>query len=249
MNVRVRLFAVLRERAGSDAIELELADGATVADALKALQENGPLAGLLARLPVQMAVNREYAGAQTPLARDDELALIPPVSGGSQGRARAADPTPVHVLISETPLSIDALAARVSRPGAGALVIFAGVTRDVELLHYEAYTEMAEAKIAGIARACLERHGLQAIAIEHRVGEVALGEPSVIVAASAAHREHAFGGAREAIDELKELVPIWKREVDSGHSSGWVEGVQPQPAPLAGVRTRDAQAPARDAAP
>lgn len=217
MTVRVRLFAVLRERAGSDSIEVELTEGATVADAIRELSEHSPLAGMLDKLPVRMAVNRTYASPETPLSAADELALIPPISGG-------AGP---HVRVTDEPLSLEALSEAVSRPGAGAIVTFQGVTREVSRLDYEAYGEMAEQRIAEILEDCVARHGLQAAAAEHRVGGVALGEASVIVAASAAHRAEAFAGAREAIDRIKAEAPIWKREVEEDGRSRWVEGEQP----------------------
>jgi len=119
----------------------------------------------------------------------------------------------VHVRVSEDRLSLDQLSRMVSRPGAGAIVIFCGVTREIPRLDYEAYREMAEEKMRLIVSECTERHGLQAAAAEHRVGEVELGEPSVIVAVSAAHRQEAFAGAREAIDRIKAEAPIWKREL------------------------------------
>jgi molybdopterin converting factor subunit 1 len=204
MEVEVRLFAVLRKRAGSDSILVELDEGATVADALERVGNEPPLAGLLRRLPVRMAVNRDYATPETPLREEDELALIPPVSGGA-GR--------VHVRVSDEPLSPEALSQAVGSPAAGAIVSFQGVTRKVERLDYEAYREMAERRIAAILAECVERHRLEAAAAEHRVGAVPLGEPAVIVAASAAHRAEAFAGAREAIDRIKAEAPIWKSEV------------------------------------
>lgn len=210
MRIRVRLFAQLRERAGRDAVELDLPDGARVADALAALSD---VAG---GLPVVMAVNREYAAADHELAAGDELALVPPVSGG------AVDTGSVHVRVCEEALSLDALAARVRDPRAGGLVTFSGVTRDVEFLDYEAYAEMAEAELRRIAGAALARHGLCAVAVEHRVGRVPLSEASVIVAASAPHRGEAFAGAREVIDEVKVRAPIWKRE-----EGEWVPGTTP----------------------
>jgi len=217
MTVRVRLFAVLRERAGSDTVEVELGDGATVAEALEELAALPSLAEPLARIPVGMAVNRAYASPETRLGPDDELALIPPISGGAGPHAR----------VTEEPLSLEALAATVGRPEAGAVVAFQGVTREVSRLEYEAYAEMAEERIAAILAECVERHGLEAAAAEHRSGAVALGEPSVIVAVSAAHREEAFAGAREAIDRIKAEAPIWKREVESGGESRWAEGEAP----------------------
>ena len=186
----MRLFAVLRERAGSESVEVELADGATVRDAIAAV----PVAD---GVPVVMAVNREVAGDDVVLRPGDELALIPPVSGGA---------------IHADPLSVDALIEQVRDPRAGAVVTFSGVTREVEFLDYEAYTEMAAEQIDAIVADAIERHGLCRAAADHRVGRVELGEPSVIVAASAPHRDAAFAGAREIIDQIKARVPIWKRE-------------------------------------
>lgn len=227
VNLRVRLFAVLRERAGSDSIEIELADGATVGDAIAALSATPPLAETLARLPVRMAVNRSYVGAETPLSPGDELALIPPISGGAGPQAAEPPNREPHVRVSAEPLSLEALSRAVASPAAGAIVSFQGVTREVSRLDYEAYREMAEERIAAILRECVARHGLQAAAAEHRTGAVALGEPSVIVAVSAAHRGEAFAGAREAIDRIKAEAPIWKREVEGDGSARWVEGAQP----------------------
>jgi molybdopterin converting factor subunit 1 len=216
VKVRVRLFAVLREKAGRDEVELELADGATVGDAIDALEDVAGLDGVIGRLPVRMAVNRDYASEATTLDPGDELALIPPVSGGAD----------VHARVTGEPLSLDAVAGAVGRPGAGAIVSFQGTTRDVERLDYEAYREMAEQRIGEILSECVERHGLEAAAAEHRVGTVPLGESSVIVAVSAAHRGEAFAGAREAIDRIKAEAPIWKKEVD-GAEERWVEGSDP----------------------
>jgi molybdopterin synthase catalytic subunit len=206
--VRVRLFAMLRQRAGRDALELELPDGARVADALAAVDD---LAG---GLPLVLAVNREYAAPEQVLQPDDELALIPPVSGGA------------HAVISAAPLSLDAVAARVRDPRAGAVVTFGGTTREVAWLDYEAYAEMAAERIEAIVDAAVQRHGLCAAAAEHRIGRVPLSEPSVIVAASAGHRGEAFVGARALIDRVKAEAPIWKVELtpDGAHR---VEGVLP----------------------
>ena len=212
MEVTVRLFAILRERAGASEVTVELPEGARVRDALAAL------GGLADGLPLVMAVNREYAPEDAPLDPGDELALIPPVSGG--------EAAVTHVRVTAEPLSLDALVARVRDPRAGAVVTFQGVTREVDRLEYEAYTEMAEPAIAAIVEAAVERHGLCAAAAEHRVGEVALSEPSVAVAVSAPHRGEAFAGAREIIDRLKAEAPIWKKEVEGGEGR-WVEGARP----------------------
>jgi MoaE-MoaD fusion protein len=213
VEVTVRLFAMLRERAGTGSLTLELPEGARVRDALDSL------AGLAQDIPLVMAVNREYASAEQVLGAGDELALIPPVSGGS---TRAAP----WVRVSAEALSLDALAARVRDPRAGAVVTFAGVTREVERLEYEAYTEMAEERMATIASEAVERHGLCAAAVEHRVGAVPLSEPSVIVAVSAPHRGDAFAGAREIIDRVKAEAPIWKKEIEGGEGR-WVKGTRP----------------------
>jgi molybdopterin synthase catalytic subunit len=211
MEVRVRLFAALRERAGRDVVELQLADGAQVADALEHLE------GVTQGLRVVMAVNHEYAGPEVSLHEGDELALIPPVSGGSVGS--------LHVRVTDQPLALQPLIDRVRDPRAGAVVTFQGVTRDVPELEYEAYAEMAEKKIAEVVQQAIERHGLCAAAAEHRVGTVPLSEPSVTVAASAPHRDAAFAGAREIIDEIKANVPVWKKE-----EGEWVTGTTPEPA-------------------
>ncbi|MGB3099202.1 MAG: molybdenum cofactor biosynthesis protein MoaE, partial [Solirubrobacterales bacterium] len=142
--------------------------------------------------------------------------LIPPVSGGSD----------VHAAISDGPLSIDRLTRMVVRDGAGAVVTFQGITREVERLDYEAYAEMAEQRIGEILADIHERHQLEAIAAEHRVGSVPLGEASVVVAAASAHRAEAFAAAREAIDRIKAEAPIWKRELEGGEGR-WVEGTTP----------------------
>jgi molybdopterin converting factor subunit 1 len=172
VEVTVRLFAVLRERAGAPQVTLSLPEGARVGDALAELRQ---LAG---DVPLVMAVNREYASADTPLDPGDELALIPPVSGGA---TRVAP----WVRVSEEPLLLDSLVQRVRNARAGAVVTFSGVTREVGRLHYEAYAEMAEERMAAIAADAIESHGLCAAAVEHRVGPVPLSEPSVIVAVSA----------------------------------------------------------------
>ena len=142
------------------------------------------------------------------------------MSGGGVG---------VHARVTGETLDLDALARRVGRPGAGAVVTFSGTTREVERLHYEAYVEMAQARMEAILADCVARHGLEAAAGEHRVGSVPLGEASVIVAVSAAHRAEAFAGAREAIDRIKAEAPIWKREVRAGGEERWVAGSPVRP--------------------
>jgi molybdopterin synthase catalytic subunit len=210
MEVRVRLFAALRERAGAEEIAVQLPEGTRVGDALEHLD------GLIDDVRVVMAVNQEYADRDAVLHAGDELALIPPVSGGSVAA--------LHVRVTDEPLLLDALIDRVRDPHAGAIVSFLGVTREVDQLEYEAYVEMAEKQILEIIERAIDRHALSAAAAEHRVGAVPLSEPSVAVAASAPHRDAAFAGAREIIDEIKARAPIWKKE-----EGEWVPGATPPP--------------------
>ena len=210
MQVTVRLFAGLRERAGAPTVDLELPDPATVADVRTAFDPN---------LPYIVAVNRVYADDAEPVAAADEVALVPPVSGGA-GAVR-------RVRITEGPIAAAELIELVRDPRAGALVVFEGMTRDVDHLDYEAYAEMAEPRLAAIAAEEAERHGLCAVAVEHRTGRVPIGEPSVVIAVSGGHREETFAGARAVIDRIKAEAPIWKREEEGP----WLEGALPSPDP------------------
>ena len=216
MRVSVRLFAGLRERAGTDRLELELPDGATVGELLDALA--GTPVGPIGPRQCVVAINREYAEPAARIAPGDEVALVPPVSGGA-GPVR-------RVRVTGDPLDLAGLADAVRDPRAGAVVLFEGVTREVPELDYEAYVEMAEARLGAIAAEEAERHGLCAVAIEHRTGTVPRSEPSVLVAASAPHRGEAFAGARALIDRVKAEAPIWKVEVTAAGRSR-VEGTLP----------------------
>lgn len=208
MQVAVKLFAGLRERAGSRERRLELPDGAHVVDVWPALGLGDEPAGLL------YAVNRAYAERTDALADGDEVALIPPVSGGA-------------FRLSEQPLSLDAAVAEVASDEAGAIATFVGTTRArsrgraVVRLEYEAYGGMAEEEMARIAAELRERYALVEVAIHHRVGVVEIGETSVVIAVSAAHRADALGACRDAIDTLKSRVPLWKKEVYEGGEE-WV---------------------------
>ena len=167
-----------------------------------------------------MAVNREYASADSVLGGVRRAGADP----AGQRRRRGV----THARVIDEPLSLERLAALVGPPGRGRhRATFQGTTRDVERLEYEAYREMAEERIAAIVADAIERHGLEAAAAEHRIGTVPLGEASVAVAVSAAHRGEAFAGAREIIDRIKAEAPIWKKEVDAGEER-WVEGAPPR---------------------
>ena len=201
MAVRVRLFAGLRERAGWS--ERELEGVARVGDVWGQLELGEEPAGLL------YAVNREYADPERELADGDEVALIPPVSGGA-------------FRLSDAPLSLQAAVDEVRSDQAGAIATFVGTTRaqsrgrTVVRLDYEAYEEMAEQVMAKIAAELVGRYELCAIAIHHRTGRVDVGEPSVVIAVSAPHRQDALAACKDAIDTLKERVPLWKKEIYEG---------------------------------
>ena len=203
MRVAVKLFAAVREQAGTRERDLDLADGASVDDVWPALGLGDEPAGLV------YAVNRAYASRDARLSDGDEVAVIPPVSGGSY-------------VLSEEPLSIERVAAEVASDDAGAIATFVGTTRarsrgrDVVRLEYEAYEGMAEAEMERIAGELKARHDVIDVAIHHRVGPVEIGETSVVIAVSAPHRAAAFDACREAIDTLKETVPLWKKEVYEG---------------------------------
>jgi MoaE-MoaD fusion protein len=203
VRVTVRLFAALRERAGAGQRELELPDGATAGDVFAALAIGAEPPGLA------YAVNREYAERSAALSDGDEVAVIPPVSGGEN------EPL---VLLGADPIDLNRLIAHVSGPDAGAISTFTGTVRgtardrDVVDLEYEAYPGMAEQEIARIARAALSDHGCLRAAIWHRTGVVPVGEASVAIAISSAHRAPAFAACKQVIDTLKVTVPIWKKE-------------------------------------
>jgi molybdopterin synthase catalytic subunit/molybdopterin converting factor small subunit len=208
MRVVVKLFAGLRERAGTGERPLELPDGALASDVWPELGLGEEPDGLL------YAVNREYAESGQPLAEGDEVALIPPVSGGA-------------FVVTDNPLSLEAAVEEVTNDRAGAVATFTGTVRSesrgrtVHHLEYEAYTEMAESVMAGLATVLKARYQLQDVAIHHRVGRVEIGEASVVIAVSAPHRADALAACKDAIDALKETVPLWKKEVYEGGEE-WV---------------------------
>ena len=197
----MKLFAGLRERAGF--AERELADIARVADVWPALGLGDEPEGLL------YAVNRAYAEPDRELTDGDEVALIPPVSGGA-------------FRITEQPLSLEAAVDEVADESAGAIATFVGTVRrqsrdhTVEYLEYEAYPEMAEDVMAQLAAQLQNRYDLYAVAIHHRVGRVEIGGASVVIAVSAPHRQDALAACKDAIDTLKQTVPLWKKEVYEG---------------------------------
>jgi MoaE-MoaD fusion protein len=203
MEVVVRLFAGLRERAGTGRRALELPDTARLADVWPALGLGDEPEGLL------YAVNHEYADREQPLADGDEVAVIPPVSGGA-------------FRLSEDALDVGRVLGEVADDAAGGVASFVGTVRNrsrgraVLYLEYEAYEGMAEKVMAELADELKARYELCEVAISHRVGRVEIGEPSVVIAVSAPHRADALAACKEAIDTLKETVPLWKKEVYEG---------------------------------
>jgi molybdopterin synthase catalytic subunit len=219
MKIHVRYFAVVRERLGRDEETLELATPATVTSALDALcQGHDALTSL--RPYLQVAVNQSTVDLATSLHDGDELALIPPVAGGADARPRWAR------VVSSAPSLANVLGA-VSGPGQGGVVTFTGHVRDhsqgraVERLHYEAYSTMAEKVFLElIDKIERELPGVR-LAVEHRTGELCVGDIAVVIAASAPHRAEAFQACQAMIDRLKERAPIWKKEIGPDGSS-WV---------------------------
>ncbi|HTJ45494.1 MAG TPA: molybdopterin converting factor subunit 1 [Kofleriaceae bacterium] len=215
MRIRVLYFAVFREKLRADGETIELADGSSLAALVSALEARHDAVRAL-RGRYRIAVNQSMVVGDEPLADDDEVALIPPVAGGTR-----------HVLLSDTPLSLDRCVDFVRGPDAGGIVTFTGMVRReshgerIERLEYEAYPGMAEKVMHELCDA-IEREvpGVR-LAVEHRVGVLAVGEIAVVIAAAAPHRAEAFTACRALIDRLKEHVPIWKKEIGESGAE-WV---------------------------
>ncbi len=216
--IRVRAFASLRQALGTADLHLDMPPDATVAQVLARLSADHPSAAPLVSRAI-VAVNRDYVEPDHALSPGDEVAVFPPVSGGT------SDAPLTYVALSPAPIEAQAVSAMVTEPGAGAVVTFAGVVREhnqgrpVRYLEYEAYPEMAEAKLRQIVAQARQRWPLiRGVAVVHRLGRLEIGELAVLVAIGAAHRnDGAFQAARYLIDRIKEIVPIWKKEV-------WVDG-------------------------
>ena len=209
MRINVLYFAVFRERLGRDAETIELADGATTEVAIAALEARHDAVRAL-RGRYRIAVNQEMVAAPVALADGDELALIPPVAGGADER---------RAVVLDEPLSLDRVVAAVRSPDAGGLVTFTGMVRRhsrgvaIERLEYEAYRDMAEKVMRALCEEIEAEVPGARLAVEHRVGVLAIGDVAVVIAASAPHRAEAFTACRAMIDRLKDRVPIWKKEI------------------------------------
>lgn len=247
MTVRIRLFAMLRERAGWRERSVELANGARVEDAWAAMTDVAPELGPF-RPYVRFAINGRHADAHSSLADGDELAIMPPVAGGADATERL-----LRVELTADPIADDLLGElRRTVPTAadGALALFVGQTRetagtpspgeeaaaarhagdDVTALDYEAFEEMAMTVLREVGDEVEQRFGVRRLAIVHRTGRVPLSQPSVVIAAAAPHRAAAFDACRYAIEELKSRAPIWKLErYADGDDGVWVsaEGEKP----------------------
>lgn len=222
VNVRVHLFAAYREVAGVADIDIEVPSPATPAAAWAALLARHP--ALARRAAPAFAVGDEYVTADHPLRPGDEVAMIPPVSGGAEGER-------IHIALVTDPISIDELLAAVRDTHAGAIALFLGSVRQnqgglqVRHLDYEAHASMARSEMRKIAEAACQRWPIRAIGIVHRTGRLQVGEASVAIAVSTPHRKDAFEAGRFAIDKLKVTVPIWKKEVWDG-GEVWI-GAEP----------------------
>ena len=228
ITVRVRAFALLREALGAAELGVALPAGADVAALLARLADDYPDAGLPARR-FTTAVNRSYAPPETILVDGDEVALIPPVSGGAAKLFEIVD----------RPISIDEVAARVAAPENGAITLFVGTVRGVtegrpggvitDYLEYEAYAEMAEASLSDIAGEAMARWpAIRAVSIVHRTGRLEVGDTSIVIAVAAGHRQDTFDTCHYIIDRVKQIAPIWKHEVGPNGAS-WVQGPESIP--------------------
>lgn len=220
MRINLRYFAIVRETLGRSNEVRELPDGATVGDVLNLLDAEAPrLADM--RRSMMLMVNQEYVDAEHPLRDGDEFVLIPPVSGGAIERAGCL------FRVTSDPLDPRDVEAVVAAPDTGAVVTFSGTVRDhargqtVTTLDYEAYAPAAEKMLAQIGDEIRERWGLERVAIAHRTGTLQVGEASVVISVSSAHREAAFDACRYAIERIKQIVPIWKKEFYEGGAT-WI---------------------------
>ena len=209
MRVQVLFFGVLKDIVGRPSEALELDEGATVGDVLQHYESRIPKLGQV--LPsVALSVNQHYAGPGAVLGEGDEVALLPPVSGGLPAVSRAA--------IVREPIDTQAVLKRIKRPEDGAAIAFEGIVRNntkgrqTLYLDYEAYEDMALKQMEGLAEEALERFQVRDVALVHRLGRLQIGETSVLIVVASGHRGAAYEASRWLIDTLKRTVPIWKKE-------------------------------------
>jgi molybdopterin converting factor subunit 1 len=236
MQVRVLFFGVLKDLLSSSGEALTVPEGTTVTQLLDRLRARAghPVWSVLA-----VAVNQEYASGAAVLSEGDEVALLPPVSGGTDsGETKQAEPVVSHPVVALTrePIDRDALVRRLQQPGDGAVVVFDGVVRDntrgrrTLFLDYEAYEDMAVAQMDKLAREAAGRFPIDRVGVVHRLGRLEIGESSIVIVVTSAHRAAAFEACRWLIDTLKRTVPVWKKE-HFADGAVWTDG-EPFPAEL-----------------
>jgi molybdopterin converting factor subunit 1 len=220
MHITTRFFALHRDIVGTASMEMEVSDGATIADVWARLGKQYPEL-VPATRSLMYALNQEYADPEAALHDGDEVAFIPPVSGGEDTGFRP-------FVVTEQPLHVDALSRYVQTAADGAIVVFSGVARDnfngraTEHLFYDAYPAMAEPVLASIAATAAEQWEIGRVAIHHRTGRLEIGETAVLVVVAAPHRHGAFAAAEYIMDRIKEIAPIWKRETWADGAAEWV---------------------------
>jgi MoaE-MoaD fusion protein len=244
MRVRVLFFGMLKDLAGKTSDTLNLPEGATVGDMLAHFESHLPqLKDALGSLAV--AVNQQYAGSETALKSDDEVALLPPVSGGSgevQRDTASGLPSGGRAWIVRDPIETSLTLAGIKCGEDGAVVVFEGVVRNqtrgrkTRYLDYEAYEEMARQQMESLAEQALKQFQVRDVALAHRLGRLEIGEISVLIVVASAHRDAAFDACRWLIDTLKRTVPIWKKEYFED-GAVWADG-EPFPAEIPRANSR-----------
>ncbi|MFZ0704079.1 MAG: molybdenum cofactor biosynthesis protein MoaE [Candidatus Korobacteraceae bacterium] len=217
MRIGVVYFGILREMAGHEREAVDLADGARLGELYADLQERIPGLSKFAN-SLALSINYEYSGLDAPLHDGDEVALLPPVSGGAGDASEAAENPALHTRLVREPINYERIVSELKAPEDGAVVVFDGIVRNHSrgrrtlYLEYSAYEPMAAAELEKLAQAALANYPIRDLRIVHRLGTLQIGESSVLIVVSSAHRAAAFDAARWIIDTLKKTVPIWKKE-------------------------------------
>src|ERR1700739_252611 len=215
MHIRVLPFGILKESLGADSFELDLPGGATVADLLARLGAKAPA---VENLGIAVSVNAEYADRRHVLCENDEVGLLPPVSGGASSTESPKTEQPILIRLVREPIPAEAVVAAAKQGEDGAVIVFDGIVRNNSrgrktlYLDYEAYEEMATKQMNELANEAITRFGVRFVAMIHRLGRLQVGDTSVLIIVPSAHRRQAYEASRWLIDTLKKTVPIWKKE-------------------------------------